>query len=176
MSGIIALDLETTGLIKPDYMPGIIEFGIYKRGQTESWFINPEITIEEEVWNITGINPDHISEAPTLPEIFIDIARCFLGCEILLTFNGPSFDIPILKHNLGRYNLLTKFPWPPIQLDIMDIGKQAMQLQGKTGIKPPKLTELYTYLFEDEFPAHRAGFDAKATHDCYVELINKGYM
>jgi hypothetical protein len=50
-------------------------------------------------------------------------------------------------------------------------------MKGKTGNKPPKLTELFKFLFDRDFPdAHRALEDASATMQCAFELGKRGII
>ncbi len=50
----------------------------------------------------------------------------------------------------------------------------------RAGIKPPKLTELYTFLFDrnmdDDYTAHDAMGDTKCMKDCYFELVRRGLI
>jgi DNA polymerase III epsilon subunit-like protein len=185
---IIAMDLETTGLLNehtddPLQQPGITEIGC-SRWDTEtltttvfSMLINPEKPIEEKATAITGITDEKVKDAPNLREAFLSMTDFFNGAHILLTYNGDFFDIPLLNFNLQRYGLATRFPWPSRQMDLMIIGGDYMFMKSRSGNKFPKLIELYQHLFQEDFPdQHRAIHDAQATMDCALYLVTKGVI
>ena len=172
---ILALDLETTGLIQPNEYPGIVQIGLSKPGETISLLINPEKTFEEQAQKVTGLSQHDIEGAPTLREALLHIADFMRGARYLVTYNGLQFDVPVLFSNLVRYGIETRFPWPPIHYDLMSIRTTSMT--GKTGNKPPKLEELYMDLSGQTLEgAHDAGIDAQATLECAMALIDKGYI
>lgn len=192
MASFIALDFEGTGLIKPETedphaQPGIVEIGMVKvvfgaKGfksppEEFSELIDPETMFEEKAQEITGITPEQLRGKPNLREKFREMADFCLGVEHLVTFNGNSYDIPLLQYNLRRYNLETRFPWPPVQHDLMEISMRVLNLQGKTGNKPPNLMLLYETLHGKEYDgAHRAVNDAFATAECAKSLYGQGYL
>ena len=190
MANIVALDFESTGLLKadtddPTQQPGIVEIGVVKRISNTSnieWFnfqklIDPETHFEDEAQKISGITAAETYGKPNFREVFMDFAQFVLGADYLFTFNGSGFDIPLLQFNLRRYGLETRFPWPPIQYDIMKCAFNVTNMQGKTGNKYPKLIELYTSFFGEEFTnQHRALEDAQATMKCGLHMIEKGYI
>lgn len=190
MSYAIAFDLESTGLLKPDgeVQPGIVEFGVciavvedgaikQESFRTDQIFINPEVFFEEEAKTITGITDEDLKGAPTLLEAFPNIINWFLGVRHLISFNGDAFDIKLLNLTLMRYGLATRFPWPPYQHDLMKIAHDVLNLQGKTGNKYPKLSELHKHLMGEEHSGqHRAGSDAEATMRCAKALCDDGLL
>lgn len=193
MPTFLALDLEGTGLLKkdnddPHLQPGIVEFGAIKVtiNSDNSWdddfdpysiLLDPECHFEEKAQEITGIRPEDIYKQPNFREAFKDIAEFMLGVEHLVTFNGIGYDIPLLQFTLRKYGLETRFPWPPFQHDLMKIATDVLNLQGKTGNKPPKLMELNVSLFGTDFEgAHRAEADAEATMNCALKLLEQGYI
>jgi len=189
---IAAFDLEATGLIEPDappeFQPAIMEIGAIKMayppsrggeklGGTFSQLVHPEKDIPEEVQKITHITPDMVKDAPNFRVAFAEFAKFMTGVELLITFNGPAYDLPVLTYNLQRFGLQYRFPWPRLHLDLMPASSDYAGMKGKTGNKPPKLTELFQFLFDRAFPdAHRAVEDANATMQCAMELVKRGIV
>ena len=188
MHKIIALDLEGTGLLKNDncdynLQPGIVEFGVCSYSEKEMqidegcWLIDPECYFEKDAQKITGIEESELFGKPKFPDVFLEITNMFVGCDTLITFNGIGYDIKLLQYTLQKYNLETRFPWPPKQIDLMFVGRDVLGLQGKTGNKFPNLMEMYEALFSKKFEnQHRASSDAKATLDCALKFIEDGYI
>lgn len=188
---IAALDFEATGLINPDippeYQPAIMEIGAVKieidpkgkeilRHEYQT-FVDPERPIPDEVREITKITDKVLVGAPTFKVAHSKFALFMTGVDRLVTFNGPGYDLPVLDFNLQRVGLRYNFPWPRLHTDLMTAASDYCGMTGKTGNKPPKLMELYTFLFKKEFPdAHRALEDARATIKCALELNKKGII
>jgi DNA polymerase III alpha subunit (gram-positive type) len=183
---IIAFDVEADGLLNHDiqqseYQPPIIEFGATKYGEHGlkpmlhfETFIKPPRPVSEVVQKITKIDNAMLKDAPSFKLAFPKIAEFFTGADLLITFNGPGYDLPVLMHNLIANQLQYQFPWPRKHVDLMTAASDYMGMAGKTGNKNPKLIELYKFLFEEEFPdAHRALSDAKATMRCAIELVKR---
>jgi DNA polymerase III epsilon subunit-like protein len=179
---IIALDLETTGLLSPnddiDSQPHIIEIGAIKFDAINhetiasiSQLLDPGIQISERITEITGIKNQELHGKPTFAKHFKHLTKFFVGCSTILTFNGESFDLEVLRFELLRIGMLLRFPWPPLRIDLMLATNDYMAMKGKSGNKFPKLVELYIKLFDEDFAnQHRAIADAEATMKCYMEL------
>lgn len=193
MPCIIALDFETTGLLVPNIddpfmQPGIVEIGAvkvivgsdlsYKDAADEfEKLLDPEHHYEEKAQEISGIKKEETIGKPNFKEVFFDFADFFVGVDILVTYNGLRFDLPLLMFNLRKYGLEYNFPWPPQHIDLMVVATPIMNMQGKSGTKPPKLIELFRHLFDAEFEGqHRALDDARATMQCALKLRGKGYL
>lgn len=187
MSTILVLDFEGTGLLKetddPHGQPGIVEVGAlradfpYTARDEFNELVNPETVFEEEAQKITGISPAEVDQARPFSVVGAHFAQFCLGSTHLITFNGTGYDIPLLQFNLRRYGLETRFPWPPIQIDVMRAASDYLNLAGKTGNKSPKLIELYTALFGHGFTgAHRGLTDATATLECALRLWSEGVI
>ena len=190
MSCVIALDFETTGLLVPNtddpiLQPGIVEIGAVRFSSDLNdpntfdfeKLLDPECFYTEEAQKINGISGETVLGKPNFKEVFSDFANFFVGIDYLVTYNGIRFDLPLLMYNLRRYGCEYNFPWPPIHIDLMVVATPVMNMQGKSGIKPPKLIELYKYLFDKEFEGqHRALNDARATMQCALKLRDDGYL
>lgn len=187
---IFLCDFETTGLLKPgDWLlqPGIVQVGalrLYSRCEEEKYaeyleekdaidtFINPEVPFEWEKKAIEthGITPEMVKDAPTLFAFFDRFAEMATGCDTWAGYNS-QFDKKVLKHQLERYGLEMNFPWPRQEIDVMELAKNHMAMQGKRGTKPPKLEEIYSALFNETFKAHDALADIRATARVMKELM-----
>lgn len=191
MATVVALDFESTGLLKSDgdvwAQPGIVEIGAVKFNNSlgindvfEFGFerlLDPECHYEEEAQRISGISAEKTYGKPTFKEVFPDFANFMLGVEQLVTYNGTTFDRPLLQFNLIKAGCEYNFPWPPKHIDLMTLATPILNMQGKSGTKPPKLIELYMHLFGAEFEGqHRALDDAKATMNCALKLRDQGHL
>lgn len=192
MPCVVALDFETTGLLvantdNPFSQPGIVEIGAVKTivGGLSYKDIDPEFQVlldpehyyEEEAQRISGICVTETHGKPNFKEVFSDFANFMVGVDCLITYNGLRFDLPLLMYSLRKYGLEYNFPWPPQHIDLMVVATPIVNMSGKSGTKPPKLIELYKYLFDTEFEGqHRALDDARATMQCALELKEKGVL
>lgn len=183
------MDLETTGLINEHsdilaVQPQIIEIGIIKKLtsvaiKTEeiSKLFNPKVPLSEKITEITGITDEDLKDQPPFSLYYSRLCQIFMGCEEIVTFNGDAFDLKVLEFELKRINREFQFPWPPVRTDIMLQSTDYVNMKGRDGIKPPKLMELYKFLFNEEFSGHhRALDDAKATKRCYDELCKRAVL
>jgi DNA polymerase III epsilon subunit-like protein len=111
-----------------------------------------------------------------MPEnaLFDIVDRIFFEPENLLIAHNYSFDIEMLSQYIERNDCKTK---AIILKDIphfctMKNSTNLCRLPGRFGkYKWPKLTELYRYLFDEDFEgAHDALADVRATRRCYYRL------
>ncbi len=186
----ILCDLETTGLPNnrsddPDQQPGIIEIGLIvldEKWETVAEFdcrVNPEKALyqwEPKAIEAHGIKPADVEGCKTLPAILPDLAGKFRPHDTWVGFNN-EFDRKVLGWQLLRYGWGRRFPWPSFDIDIMKVGKDVANIQGKQDIKFPKLIELHQFLFGEGFEgAHGALADCRATARCGKELFNRGII
>lgn len=174
----IVFDTETTGLLNASSMkaadqPRIIEFGAHRFNlatgevvDTLQFLAHPGHEITAEITKITGITNDDLKDASPFMANFPKLQEFFLGAKTVLGQN-VWFDLDMLMWELRRSNTERKFPWPPFQLDTIDLS---YHIQGKR----MRLIELYPYLFPGEtYAAHRAMPDVNATLRCYMELTKR---
>jgi hypothetical protein len=82
-----------------------------------------------------------------------------------------AFDKKVLWHQLLRYGFEMNFPWPVQEIDVMKLATSRMTLEGKRGMKSPKLVDIYEFLFAGQtFDAHGAMEDIRATARVLREL------
>lgn len=183
---MIVVDLETTGLLSgnpnPEAQPGIVQLALIELSSSwepiheVQWLVNPEKAIEPDAQKTHGISLDRVRAEPTFPALLPEIATIFRRHDTWVGFNNP-FDRNVLWHQLLRYNLGQKFPWPTRDIDIMRVGSDIANMAGKQGNKPPRLTELHQFLFGVGFAgAHDALADCWATARCGSELVKRGYL
>jgi len=106
--------------------------------------------------------------------LFNIVARIFFDPNILLVAHNWTFDIEMLSQYVERNDCKTEadiLRYIP-HFCTMQNSTNLCKLPGRFGkFKWPKLTELYRYLFNEEFEgAHDALADVKATRRCYYRL------
>lgn len=186
MSFFVVIDTETTGLLRstndPKQQPGIIQLAAVKLnlnwvevGAYET-LVDPETFMEPEAFNTHGISLEKARPFGPLTAHFHDFADFILGASTWVGFNC-EFDKNVLWWQLMRYNLQTKFPWPPHELDIMKIARDVANIQGKSDLKYPNLRELHQTFFGESFDnAHDALADCRATARCGQKLWQDGLI
>jgi DNA polymerase-3 subunit epsilon len=100
--GLIAIDLETTGL--SPLVDRIIEIGAYKitphGSSTFSTLINPEIPIPAHTTAIHNITDEMVTESPKLIEVLMKM-KDFLG-ELPIVAHNAKFDLGFIVMGLQR--------------------------------------------------------------------------
>ena len=93
------------------------------------------------------------------------------NCSYIVGHNVIKFDIVKLKQYFDKFGINCEFP---IGLDTMLSTKNLVCAKNiKGNIKMPKLSELYSFLFDqdiDESKAHRASYDVEVTFECFKKL------
>lgn len=145
---MIFFDTETTGLvlpnvIDPDKQPRIIDLAMIQldpfTGEETNRFetlLNPGCTLSAEITKITGYTDADLVGAPTFAEVLPYLIAFVLGENAWLAHN-EEFDRKMLLFELMRVDAVTKFPWPPMQLD--SVQMYAEEFGGRF----PRLTALY---------------------------------
>ncbi len=164
MSSIIAVDIETTGLIPSE--DEIIEIGVVKfkdhRVEDEwSTLVNPRRPIPPFITQLTGINNNMVRNAPFITDVICD----------LIAFVG---DAPVVGHNisfdlsfLNRSGALTS----NIDIDTYELAAVLMPTASRYNLSA--LAQQLNVLL----PAtHRALDDARVTHVVFIELIKKAHQ
>ncbi len=174
---IIVIDTETTGLVKDgvnDFLaqPGICQIAMVRLVDGKGYavenefvsFVNPEIAKwEDGAMKVHGLSPDKVADAPTFFELFPKIAAFFVGATSWAGYN-TKFDKNVLWFQLMRYGFERSFPWPPGEIDVMELASRRLNGQGKRGQKRWKLVDAYREVFNGDYPgAHDALGDVRAT-------------
>ncbi|MDF1616487.1 3'-5' exonuclease [Petrocella sp. FN5] len=167
MKDYIVLDIETTGM-HPDFAR-ITEIGAAKViddqiTATFNMLINPEVSIPENITNLTGITNEMVVEAPRINQVM----PMFLSfCEDLpIVGHNIPFDFSFLKTNAMRLNL----HFEKKALDTLVLARQYMDHQHSYC-----LSHLLKICSINRKKAHRALDDALATHELF-QIIKYKYM
>jgi DNA polymerase III epsilon subunit-like protein len=183
---LVVIDTETTGLLRstldPKQQPGIIQIAAIKLndrweeiGSYET-IMDPETFMEEDALKTHGITLEKARPFGPLTAHFYNFAEFILGAKTWVGFNC-EFDKNVLWWQLLRYNLQTKFPWPPYELDVMKVSRDIVNIQGKQDLKYPSLWELHQHFFGEGFEwAHDALADCRATARCGKRLFDEGIV
>ena len=179
---IMVLDLETTGF---SHSSRIVQFSyaIYDEDGTRHEIYDSvvkqekNIIIPPETIKIHGIT-DEI--ARTQGKNLSEIVRIFenkLKTVSKIIGHNINFDIDIMKNELTRINKLECLEYftKLSPYCTMKSTKNILKLvTGKGILKNPKLSELYTYLFnQDIVHAHNSKYDVLNTAKCYFEFIKR---
>ena len=113
-------------------------------------------------------------------EALLDVIFAFgadLNQSQLVVGHNLDYDLHILGAEYVRlgYDSRIMFARPTLCTMLATIA--FCQIPGAYGYKWPKLMELYTKLFGQEFDgAHDAMADIRATKDCFFELLKRGLV
>lgn len=185
-------DTETTGIPKDykapctntDNWPRLIQFGwlltdaagrILSEG---NHIVRPDgFEIPKAASDVHGITTEFALEngKPLLDVIFafgadLNQADCVVGHNL-------DYDLHIVGAEYVRLGYDSRIMFARPTLCTMQATIQFCNIPGRFGPKWPKLMELYTKLFGQEFDGtHDAMADIIATKDCFFELIRRGVV
>ena len=108
---LTVFDIETTGLDRE--RDSIIQFAGVKIDSDNNWNIIESLTqlirpcgnyeIGLGAYFKHHISPDVLKDKPTMVDVGQKIVDFFNGSDNILTYNGSSFDIAFLKHELNKF-------------------------------------------------------------------------
>jgi DNA polymerase III epsilon subunit-like protein len=174
---LLIFDTETTGLPKtrepatkaPDNWPHmvsiawtIIDSKDYSTISSESYIVKPQWTIPEDSTKIHGITQAR-AEADGIPLSVIIEKFSSIDHDIMIAHN-MNFDYNVLVNAiLWDLNIKVLPEFKP-RFCTMELMKNIVQIPyaNGRGFKPPKLTELYTYVVKKPFDSgntHNAEYD-----------------
>jgi DNA polymerase III subunit alpha len=175
---MIIFDTETTGLPKSSVVdlklqPKIIEFAAIKLDDKTleeverlEFLCNPQEKLEQKITDITRLTDADLQNKKPFEFYISDIVNFFLKEKYLIAHN-IAFDMTLLTLELRRLNMLTKFPYPPIQICTVT---QTLKLLGYR----LSMTNMHKYLFGVDYEEkHRAMNDVEALVKCFKELLNR---
>jgi DNA polymerase III epsilon subunit family exonuclease len=156
------VDLETTGLY-PENGSGIIEVGGVKiiDGKIADTFeklANPGHAIPEEISEITGLTNDDIKDAEST-SIVLDEFFDFIGDSIYIAHNA-RFDLSFLRSYRSE-------PLQPFYIDTLRMARQLLSTEKHS------LDHLADRLNLSLNNHHRAGDDARATAELFLQLTDQ---
>lgn len=163
---IIFFDLEATGLnLVNDKIIEIFMLKVNPDGTTETYeqLFNPQITIPDEVINITGITNEMVKDKPPFKEKAQEIAD-FIDDADFAGFNSNKFDIPLLAEELLNAGIDIDFS-SRNSVDVMVLFHR---------LEPRNLAAAYRFYCNREIEnAHTAKADAIATYEILLAMLDK---
>lgn len=157
----VSLDIETTGLdVERD---GITEIGIVKfrdREVISTWssLVNPQRYIPYKIQRLTGITPEEVKGAPTIPTLLPRVVE-FVG-EAPVIGHNIQFDLGFLR----QHRILQQNP----SIDTFELASILIPEAPRYS-----LTVLTETLGIEMAQAHRALSDAVATKDLFLRLMER---
>jgi DNA polymerase-3 subunit epsilon len=153
------VDIETTGL-SSEY-DEIIEISVLKVSSLSvvdqfSSLVKPSVPVDDFIENLTGINNDMLSSAPSIDSV-MDLFLSFIGDSVLLGYN-VNFDINFL-YDRSDGRLSNNY------VDTMRLFRRA-----HSGLPHYRLSDFCSFYKVDNLSAHRALSDCQATFESYLFL------
>ena len=165
----IAFDTETTGL-DPD-KDCIVELGavVFEHGvptETFQSYVNPEVSIPEEVSALNHITNEMMQAAPTEEIIYPELMR-FLGTaakgETMICGHVAAFDLSFLCKTLGRLGITANFRF-------VDTRQLATQIPELTHHSLAAVAEYFEVPLEH---AHQAKEDALISGWIFCNMLER---
>lgn len=162
----IVIDFETTSV--DTELTRIVQIGAIKYktdGTTEekNVLINPEIPIPVEASEVHGITDEMVKDAPKFKQIAKNLREWVKDCDFI-TYNGESFDLPVLNAELVRAGL-EPIDWEFNSVDVFKLYRH---------LYPNTLSDVYKRLTGKEVEnAHDAMNDVLATKEI-LDVLKKG--
>lgn len=174
MKNLVVFDIETTGLDKQN--DHIIQFAALKINRetnevldTINTYIRPEgnYSISVNAYFKHHIKPEDLLDKPTFRNVADRILEFFKDCDIL-TYNGTSFDIPILIREFERIGMEVSFA----DYDKYDAF---LEERRRNGLTLEMTYQRYTGKTMEEagLTAHDALGDIKATYTIFSRQQHK---
>lgn len=165
--GFVVFDLETTGAKAPPCR--ITEIGacrINGEAIVDEFhsLINPGMPIPEFITALTGISDEMVRGAPHFGDVagrFLD----FIGDSVLVAHNA-YFDMSFLNHEIGLVFEGCRV-WNPSLCTVQMARKLLPQIENH------KLNTVASHYSIDLKNHHRAGDDARATAEIFLNLITE---
>lgn len=163
---LAVVDVETTGL-DPE-QDRVIEIGVVhmQGGEVQDVYqslVNPQRDLPPEVVNITGIQPEQLTDAPTFDLIAADVARMLEG-RAFVAYN-LAFDRAFVKGELERAGLAFV---DTVFLDPLIFVRELHRNEGSKRLGA--VAERLGIPLDD---AHRAAADAEAAGRVLYALAEK---
>lgn len=172
---ITCLDIETTGLNKS--IDRIIQLSLrnfdadtFELGEGANWYILPNRKTGEYIMDLNAVTVHGITRSflkengQSLVEIYPEWQRLTKD-HIILSYNGTTFDIPMIQKDFSREGLDTGFDKCKF-IDALDIERKLNKQDNN------KLSETYERYFGYQFEgAHDASADILATIDVYKKQM-----
>jgi DNA polymerase-3 subunit epsilon len=184
-------DTETTGLPRNwrapvtdvDNWPRLVQLAFLSYDSdgnqlsSGDYIIKPEgFLIPSSAVQIHGISTERATlEGKPLGQVLQTFHELVADAQVLVAHN-INFDEKIVGSELIRAGMPNILPSKK-KLCTMESTTDFCAIKGPYGLKWPKLSELYSQLFEIEFDEmHNAAVDIKATAKCFWELKKRGII
>lgn len=132
-------------------------------------YINPEMTLDPKITEITGITDEMLKDKPTEDKVVDYILSYMNGCGLWSAYN-QNFDLKKLEHMCKRTN--REFVTKPS----LDVLVMARDLIPKSVTGNHKLGTITKFLFpNDDSQFHNSLEDVRATARCF-EVFVKEYI
>ena len=181
LHAVFAIDTETTGLRSLKQACGIVEFGAVHCGTGATFLrrVKPRVRVSSSALGIHGLSDSLLAGEPTLDAVWRDFAswaRSLAGARtiVLLAYNGATFDFPVIRDDLARYNMAIPTDWLFADLLLHVRGSRGCAHIWPTAkaAKQMKLTLLHAHVLGVGFDgAHSALADALALHRLAVHAV-----
>ncbi|MGD9588234.1 MAG: PolC-type DNA polymerase III [Pyrinomonadaceae bacterium] len=166
-ASFVVFDLETTGAKAPPCRITEIGACMIKGRQIVDEFnslINPGVPIPEFITALTGISDDMVRDAPDFSSVAGDFLD-FISDSVLVAHNA-YFDMSFLNHEIGLvfegYRV-----WNPSICTVQMARKLLPQIENH------KLNTVASHYAVDLKNHHRAGDDARATAEIFLNLVSE---
>ncbi len=187
----IVFDTETTGFAQNtkapysdlDNWPRMVQISWQVHDNLGQLIDNQDYIIRPEGYDIPfraakihGITTEKaLEEGRDLKEVLELFLRAIENLKVLVGHN-LEFDLGVIGSECFRKNLA--YPIEGFKVaDTMHIGTDVCRIPTRNPnvFKYPKLSELYTFLFEEEFEeAHNSAADVNATARVFFEMLRRG--
>lgn len=163
----VVVDVEATGAKTPPNR--LIELGAYRirGGRIVDKFlslVNPEIPIPRFVMALTGITNEMVRSAP----VFADVAPRwldFVSDSVLVAHNAP-FDTSFLNHEISRV-------YPGHRMVNPHLCTVRLSRRVLPQLTNHRLDTIASHFSIPIISRHRAGSDALATAEIFLQLLSK---
>lgn len=163
----VVVDVEATGAKTPPNR--LIELGAYRirDGRIVDKFlslVNPEIPIPRFVAALTGISNEMVKRAPMFAELapqWLD----FVSDSVLIAHNS-NFDINFLNHEISRV-------YPGHRMVNPHLCTVKLSRRALPGLLNHRLDTIAEHFSISIVSRHRAGCDALATAEIFIQLLPK---
>jgi DNA polymerase III epsilon subunit family exonuclease len=163
----VVVDVEATGAKTPPNR--LIELGAYRirDGRIVDKFlslVNPEIPIPRFVASLTGISNEMVRRAP----VFAELAPQWLGfvSDAVLIAHNSNFDTNFLNHEISRV-------YPGHRMVNPHLCTVKLSRRALPELLNHRLDTIADYFSISIASRHRAGCDALATAEIFIQLLPK---
>lgn len=183
-------DTETTGFpVREwtlDQQPHIIQFaaiiweiseqGDYSEIERHDILIRPKISIPFAASQVHGLYDRDLVDKPYIEDSIDKILKVLNSADVVAGHN-IEYDETVLAYELARMKRVGEYT-PMKSICTMRSSTEYCKLQWRwLSYKPPKLSELHKFLFEEWFEwAHNAMVDVEATMRSFVELVKRNVI